>query len=356
MSNELVVIEKLNAVDVFKKGGIRPIIDAIRKNVSSEIPDVSTLKGRKNIASNAYKVSQSKTLLDNFGKGLADELNDKLKPIHAERKLARDELDSLRDEIRKPLNDWENKEVQRVESIRLKIDNIVFLSANEDASCFGFSADVLKHNLVELKKIKPSEDEFSEFYAEALSSKDRSISLLEDSICAREKYEEEQAELERLRKESADREQKDRDDRIAKEAAAEAVREEQERHQAARRKEEQKRIDAELQFKAAAQRLIDQEAKSKQDAIDAIQKAEDDKNAAIEDERRRAESFRKEQEELKRKENELIAKKAAGKAHQAKINNQSVDSFVAAGYERDMAIKIVTIIAKKSIQNITINY
>ena len=104
---ELLVIENLNPVDVFKSGGIGPILAMIEAEVSAEVPDTSTAKGRKAIASNAYKVSQSKTLLDKMGKKLTDDLNARLKPINAERKIARDSLDELKDVIRQPLTDWE---------------------------------------------------------------------------------------------------------------------------------------------------------------------------------------------------------------------------------------------------------
>jgi colicin import membrane protein len=107
MSQELLVIENLNPVDVFKAGGIGPILAMIEAEVSSEVPDTTTAKGRKAIASNAYKVSQSKTLIDQMGKGLTDSLNAQLKPINAERKLARDGLNELKDKIRQPLTDWE---------------------------------------------------------------------------------------------------------------------------------------------------------------------------------------------------------------------------------------------------------
>ena len=116
MSQELLVIENLNPVDVFKAGGIGPIIAMIEAEVSAEVPDTTTGKGRKAIASNAYKVSQSKTLLDKMGKGLTDSLNAQLKPINAERKLARDGLDELKDKIRQPLTDWEAREARAKEA------------------------------------------------------------------------------------------------------------------------------------------------------------------------------------------------------------------------------------------------
>ena len=86
MSKELLVIEELKAVDVFKKGGIQPILDRIKEEVSAETPDISTPKGRARIASQAFKVAKSKSLLEKMGKDLTDELNAKKAPIMAFKK------------------------------------------------------------------------------------------------------------------------------------------------------------------------------------------------------------------------------------------------------------------------------
>jgi hypothetical protein len=76
---------------------------------------VETAKSRKAIASMAYKVSQSKTILDNAGKDLVSEAKAKIKKIDMARKYSRDFLDSLRDEVRKPLTDWEEAEKEKEE-------------------------------------------------------------------------------------------------------------------------------------------------------------------------------------------------------------------------------------------------
>lgn len=115
-------IGELNPVAIFKAGGISPIIEAIRAEVSSEVPDTSTAKGRAEIASLAHKVAKSKTTLDAMGKALADDLNAQLKPINAERKIARDQLDLLKLEIRAPLTDWEWHELKAKEEFYAKKD------------------------------------------------------------------------------------------------------------------------------------------------------------------------------------------------------------------------------------------
>lgn len=105
----LVTIEPVNALAIFTTPEkVDPILEAIRKVVSEFEPDVTTAKGRKEIASIAHKVAQSKTYLDGIGKKLTDEYKEIPKKIDANRKRIRDELDALKDEVRRPLTEWED--------------------------------------------------------------------------------------------------------------------------------------------------------------------------------------------------------------------------------------------------------
>lgn len=105
---DLVVIEKQNAMAVFTtKEQLDPIIEAIEKEARSLVPDVSTRKGRDAIASMAHKVARSKTYIDNAGKDLVAELKALPKQIDESRRIVRERLDALKDEIRRPLTEWE---------------------------------------------------------------------------------------------------------------------------------------------------------------------------------------------------------------------------------------------------------
>ncbi|STR94742.1 Uncharacterised protein [Hafnia alvei] len=71
------------------------------------MPDLSTKKGRDAIASMAHKVARSKTYIDNAGKDLVAELKALPKQIDESRRLVRERLDALKDEVRRPLTEWE---------------------------------------------------------------------------------------------------------------------------------------------------------------------------------------------------------------------------------------------------------
>ena len=265
MTNEISVIDKINAVEVFKDGGARKILDAIRNEVSGEVPDVTTKKGRDRIASLAYKVAKSKTALDSAGKSLADQLNAQLKPINSERKIIRDELDKLKDEVRKPLTDYENAETERVSSIKTRIQWFADICII-DGDDIGISSSRLSERLASVSLVD-IDDSFQEFKSDAVLAKNSATEFLTLTIARTEKLEAEKAELERLRKESEEREKTEREKQIAEEAAAKAASEAQEA--AAKEKERHEQL-----IKEAAER----EEKMKQDAI----QAKVDSDAAIE--------------------------------------------------------------------------
>jgi colicin import membrane protein len=312
VNTEISIIENLNALDVFKSGGIKPVIDAIREKVSPEVYDLSNDKGRKSIASNAHWVSRSKVTLDNFGKDLADKLNAQLKPINAERKLGREMLDELRDEIRKPLTEWE------AEQERIK--------AEEDAK-------------IEAEKLA--------IQVEA----DHEIALMFNEKFDREAADElaEKVEAERLQKEATEKEQKERDELIAKRAAEQAKLEETARLKAIQADHEAKILAAEHAAKDAELRLYKQKQEAELREKQAAEQAEKNRLHSIELERQRVAN--EETEALKA----TIAREA-NKANQKKVNNEALSAFIAGGMDKIQAKMAVEFIAKKVITNVVINY
>lgn len=128
---DLVVIEKSNAMAVFTNNEqLDPIIEKIEKEARSLVPDVSTKKGRDAIASMAHKVARSKTYIDNAGKDLVAELKALPKQIDESRRIVRERLDALKDEVRRPLTEWE------AEQERIKAEEAARIKAEEDRKKF----------------------------------------------------------------------------------------------------------------------------------------------------------------------------------------------------------------------------
>ena len=222
MSAETQLVEvpaKETALQVYSAAnGLDPFLAKIREEIDGFVPDVTTRKGREAIASIAYKVARSKTALDNVGKELVAELKEVPKKIDAERKRMRDLLDSWQAEVRHPLTEWEQREEMRKAKHQAGIDQI-----NLRLECRDLDSIELKANIEWLEGLSIGAD-WEEFETEAARTKDKAMAALREALVAREKYEAEQAELERLRAEAAAREQKEREERIAREAAEMCIR------------------------------------------------------------------------------------------------------------------------------------
>lgn len=365
MENEIALLPpKENAIAVFTADkGLDPYLAKIRAEIDSFVPDVTTKKGRDAIASIAYKVAKSKTALDNLGKELVAELKDVPRKIDAERKRMRDTLDAWKDEVRKPLTDFELAEEARVYAHKNRIAQI---RAIVDAHIGDISCNI-QSAIETIENKYPIDPSWEEFLAEASQVKTDSIQILKAAFSSQVQREAEQAELARLREEAAAREQKEREERIAREAA-ESARIAAEQAAAAERQrlaDEQARKDAETKeaIERAEREKIEAEnarlrqeqqareaaAKAEQDRLAAIAKAEAEKQAAIEAERQR-------QADAQEAERLAAEQREKNKAHAKRINNEALQDLLTAGLTEEMAKAAITAIAKGNIRNVSIKY
>lgn len=352
-STELAVLPPAEtALQVYQQpSGLDPYIERIRAEVTGHVPDLTTDKGRKAIASLAFKVRKSKTALDSLGKQLVDDLKDIPKKIDAERKRMRDELDALADEVRKPLTEWEDTESARIDRHKAGIEWFR-LRAEENRD---LDAEELRATLDEVDA-RIVDESWEEFEAEAHRMKARALDSLVAALAARERHEAEQAELAELRRKQAEQEQKDREAEIARQAAEKARADAEAKAQAEREAAAKREADA----KAAAE-------KAERDRLEAIERqkqaearAEAEKLAAEQRAKDAAEAAR--QAEIKRQADEKAAseaeqrKREADKAHKAKINRAALAAFVAGGMPEECAKQAVTLIAKGEIPKVRIEY
>lgn len=255
-----------NAPAIYKPEGLKPFIEHIKEQVTGEVPDLSTKKGRDRIASLAAQVSRSKTAVEKPGREYLKHLKDLPKQVEAELREFVNACDSLRDEVRKPLTEWEEAEKQRVAAHELAIS-----SFSESASA-GFTSAEIAEELqnVELFSIG---DHCEEFLSKYVAAKDAAISKLKHRYDAQLSAEKQQAELEELRRLQAEREQKEREERIAREAAEAAKREAEElarrERESAERAERDRQLEAErleMQLKLQAEQAERQRIESEQRA------------------------------------------------------------------------------------------
>jgi hypothetical protein len=346
----LVVLEPTTALAVFTEPNkVDPILAQIKKIVAEFQPDTATAKGRAEIASIAHKVARSKTYLDGIGKDLVDQYKEIPKKIDANRKRIRDELDALKDEVRRPLTEWEEAEKARVQGIKDRISDIYKHAAQpHDSVMVGLAIRNVEGIAID--------DSWQEFAAEAAQVKDKTLADLRACLEQRLKAESEAAELKRLREEAAKREQAERESKIAKEAAAKAKAEAEakaarEKAEAERKAKEER--DAaerrELGLKLAAER-------AEREKREAIEKAERDAQAAIlAAQRQRDEDERRRQEEVARA-NAEADRRAADLANRERIHNEIRDFLMSEGLPQSNAAAVVSLLSTGSIPHVEVRY
>ncbi|MGQ4865984.1 hypothetical protein ACOQOO_26480, partial [Enterobacter kobei] len=161
----------------------------------------------------AHKVARSKTYIDNAGKDLVAELKALPKQIDESRRIVRERLDALKDEVRRPLTEWE------AEQERIKAEEAMN----------AMHAEALEMN------IRFDQELAAKFEA------DHEMALLMNKDFDRDR--EEQRRL-------AEQAQRERDEQLKQEAAEQARRDAEAKHkaeiEAAARREAEEKARAEL--------------------------------------------------------------------------------------------------------------
>ncbi|HHT3633811.1 TPA: hypothetical protein ACTYMT_004769 [Enterobacter hormaechei] len=318
---DLVVIEKQNVMAVFTtKEQLDPIIEAIEKEARSLVPDVSTRKGRDAIASMAHKVARSKTYIDNAGKDLVAELKALPKQIDESRRVVRERLDALKDEVRRPLTEWE------AEQERIK--------AEEAMNALHAEALVMNESIDLQRAIQFEADH-------------------EMALLMNDKFDREREEQRRL----AEQAQRERDERLKQEAAEQARRDAEARHkaeiEAAARREVEEKARAEL----AERQRVEAEQRAAREKQEAEARAEREKAAAVEAERlkaKQAEDARLAEE--KRKADEQ-AKREADVKHRKAVGTNIVNALTSnTSLTREQAIEVLTALKDDLIPCAKIHY
>lgn len=238
-------------------------IEAEIRKQTAKAPDLSTLKGRKEIASLAYKIARSKTAWDEAGKNLNADLHERIKVVDAERRKIRARLDALKDEVRAPLDEWEAAEDARVEKLKARLARLRDIEPAEETS------DTIK-SLISRVEAAVIDESWQEYLPQAAAAKDATLARLRNQLTAVEQREAEQAELERLRAEAAAREEAERQRKDAEAEAERQAKIERERHEAEQRAREQaereakERADAERKAQAERERKAAEEQAAKE--------------------------------------------------------------------------------------------
>lgn len=384
------------------------ILGSLARKIAAHKPDISTAKGRDEIRALAANVASSKMNLIRLGKSMTEGWRKQTAMVNAECRTIEERMDALKDQVRQPLTEFEEREKTRVAAHEAAIAEIVsWRSIPEE-----WTAEQIQARIEELKTRPYSERDWQEFGTRAreaavatfnalkvaaIEAAERERLAAEEARLAAEEAERQRVEAERLRAEheakiaaEAAERAKQEAERIAAEQAAEAERQamaERERlraeadaaaaaaeaeRQRLLREGEAQRIAAEQERAAAAKR--EQEAKERaeraereakeaaerveREKVALAEKAERDRQAAVEAERQRI-------AEQQTKEREAAAERERNVAHRRKINREASQAIILAISEKHsgtaeeskvIAQAVITAIAKGEIPHVRIQY
>ncbi len=329
MTTDLITIETLKAADVFKPGAVEKLLAGVEEKVRAITIDASTEKGRNEVKSLAYKITRSKTALDDMGKNHVAELKKAAGVVDADRRLIRERLDALKDEVRRPVDEYELEEEIRIDNHKNQMECLQAI----DTFIGDAVISEIAQRLETLKQLKDRDwQEFSDGANRLIPKMELSLTAMRVRVAQQEA---ERAELDRLRKAederqeaerkaTAEREQKERDERIAAWAKQDA--------------------------EAATKRALERAEKAEADAKFAVERAEFEKAAAVEAEQRRA-------AQAKAAEEAATRKREADRKHLAKINNEALADLVKiSGVTEKLAKAIIVAIASGKVANIRMEY
>ena len=363
-------ISESNAPAIYVKGGLIQFLEAVKVEVSAEVPDLTTKKGRDRIASLAAKVSKSKVAVEKPGREYLARLKEMPKVVEAELREFVRSMDALRDETRAPLTAWEAEESDRVSRHQAGIDKLKDL---QEADATRFDCEYLRVCIANVEAVEIGEH-WEEFEAEAARVKDKALIALRDALTIREKHEAELAAIAKFQAEQAERDAQAERDRIAQEAADRATREAEQRAQAERDAAAKREADL-IEQAAQAQRQAEQDKRdaaaaaeqarlnaelAEQRRIAAEKQAELDRVAA---EKRQAEAVeRAEQAERQRQADEQARIEAeakareADRAHKGAILKAAKEAIMKTGITEEQAVAVVKLIAAGKVPAVSIQY
>ncbi|WP_436904711.1 hypothetical protein [Klebsiella pneumoniae] len=339
---------------IYVENGLDSFLEKIRAGVN-EVPDLSTAKGRARIASLAAQVSRSKTAVEKPGRDYLKRLKEQPKVVEAELRRFVTECDQLRDEVRRPLTEWEDAEKARTEALQQRLVDLRALSDVIDtAGNYLPSADI-QARILEAKSVV-LDDSWQERAAEAGVAKDSTIQQLEASLVIAQKREHEAAELDRLRKEAEEKARLEREENIRREAAEQAKRDAEAKAQAEIDAAARRESEARAATERAEREKIEAQQKAEREAKAAAEKAEQEKNAAIAAERRRQEEAESARLAEQKRIAEEEARRAADKDHRRCINRQAIADLIESGLTQEMAEKALIAIASGKVSAVSIKY
>jgi len=343
--------------------------------------DVSTNKARDEVRSMAFKIAKTRAAIDKARLGLTEEWRTKTAQANTAGKAIKERLESLEEQVRKPLTDWEKAEADRVKAhtdLMTAITKAEFVGIEDTAESVAERIEWLDSITLD-PAIHLDQLEWMQ------RAKERACEKLTAQHVRLIREELERAELELLREKEALRLAEVEAERERAEAAkAEAERLERLRQEAieeAKREAEEARLEQERKHQAELEAVRQAEADRKAEE-ERLEKAREQAalDAKLAAERERAEADKKHQAELEAErakvakaeadrlaEQKRIADEAArverervareqDREHRAKIMGAAKSALMELDIPEDKAREVVLAIAAGNIPAVSIRF
>lgn len=292
-----------------KESEFDDLLRKIREQTDAHEPDVSTAAGRDEIKSLAYKITRTKTTLDDLGKQVKADAQKTVDQVDATRKRMRDTLDDLKEKVRKPVTDFEKKQREAKEKIEFALGRLA------DLKQVPFNATVadIKRMQKDVQAAFASIADWGDMQEKADVLADACRSIHRQALAtagAREAQEEENRRLQAER------------DKMA------AEQRERERQELARAAELERQEKAQKEAQAAQQAEMERLKREKAEAEERAARAEQEAKEAAERAQREAEEQKAAQERREREEREAEERRKAeaAKAAEAEAARQKQEA------------------------------
>lgn len=261
-NSELIEIKNI-APEIFRdEQAVKKLIEGVKKAVSNEGFDMNLKKDRKLLASLAMKVAKSKTGLDEIGKNYVAGVKAEIKKIDTVRAYARNELDAIKQDLRKPLTEWEAVEKERVQALESLITHIKEKKRFYKENPLSETVEEISSYLTTLEGL--FHHEWQEYLHDAINTIKEAYEQTEKALEQRKRFDEDQKELQELRELQLAQRKKEEEAKLKQRLEAE-IKEKLEREEALKLKrvqqerEKKQRLEAEIKSsKAHKDKIINQ--------------------------------------------------------------------------------------------------
>jgi len=333
----------------------RQQLEQLKEDNKTVVFNYETPEGSKEARSHIYTLRKTKGAVDKARKAEKAESLRYGRLVDSEAKELVSEIDTMIEVHAAPLREIDEREAERIEQHKDHIEGMHQVSGQTERQ------DGTPLNSEELREAYSYVSgidflTFEEFAEQAAEVREQALHILTRRINERKQYEEEQAELVRLRREAEAREAReaeerkkrekaDREERIRKEGEARARQEAEEKAARERQEAEAREQAAQLEIETAQR----EKAEAKQAAAEAEQRAaQAEKEAKLAAEQAVRDKVAQEAA--------AAAKRESNKRHRAKFNNEALDCLVAGGIDTDVARSCVTLIAEGKVRHVKITY